>query len=137
MHEHTLNLTPEAAEQIMARWYAAWNAGPRGDIDAIMACYAEGIEHSSPFVARFNLAQGVPEGADGTLRGKPSVRAYFQRALTSNPTPAGATRFAPLHFTVGVGSVLVLYRRWTGELAGEVFFLDREGLIVRSVSHYG
>jgi hypothetical protein len=137
MREHTSNLTPEHAAQIMERWYSAWNAGPHGDIDRIMACYAECIEHSSPFVARFNLAQGVPEGQDGTLRGKPSVRAYFQRALTSNPTPAGATRFAPMQLTVGVGSILVLYRRWTGELAGEVFFVDGEGLIVRSVSHYG
>jgi hypothetical protein len=31
----------------------------------------------------------------------------------------------------------VVYRRWTGEIAGEVFFLNAAGLIVRSVSHYG
>jgi len=39
--------------------------------------------------------------------------------------------------TGGVSSGLVVYRRWTGELAGEVFFVDGAGLIVRSVSHYG
>jgi hypothetical protein len=126
-----------AAEALMARWYGAWNAGPQGDIDAIMACYGEGIEHSSPFIARFNAALGVHDGADGTLRGKGAVRAYFHRALTSNPTPPGRVRFDPMHLTVGLGSVLVVYRRWTGELAGEVFFVDGAGLIVRSVSHYG
>ncbi|MFT3684267.1 MAG: hypothetical protein QM783_04960 [Phycisphaerales bacterium] len=42
-----------------------------------------------------------------------------------------------MHLTTGLESVLVMYRRWTGELAGEIFFLNADGLIVRSVSHYG
>lgn len=121
-------LTPADAQTFAARWYAAWNAG---DLDAVMACYDESIEHSSPFIARFNGTQ------DGSLRGKGAVRAYFGRALTTNPTPRGETRFQPMHLTTGLLSVLVVYRRWTGELAGEVFFLNAQGLIVRSVSHYG
>lgn len=127
-------LTPDHARAFANRWYAAWNAG---DLDAVMACYRDDVSHSSPFVTRFNHALGVNEGDDGTLRGKPAVRDYFGRALASNPTPPGRARFDPLHLTVGNDSVLVLYRRWTGELAGEVFFLDGQGLITRSVSHYG
>ena len=100
-----------------------------------MACYHDTIEHSSPFIARFNAADG--NAPEPFLRGKPAVRAYFGRALTTNPTPPGITRFSPMHLTVGTESVLVVYRRWTGELAGEVFFLDSAGLIARSVSHYG
>jgi hypothetical protein len=130
--ESAVPLTPETAQLIMTRWYAAWNAQ---NLDAIMACYHDSIEHSSPFIARFNASAGVTP--EPVLRGKPAVRAYFGRALTSNPTPAGLTRFSPMHLTVGTESVLVVYRRWTGELAGEVFFLDAAGLIVRSVSHYG
>lgn len=123
----------DSARAFAARWYAAWNAG---DLDAIMACYHGTIEHTSPFVARFNA--GVPGGStDGTLRGIDAVRAYFGRALERNPTPPGETRFAPMHLTVGLGSVLVVYRRWTGELAGEVFFLNEDGRIARSISHYG
>lgn len=123
-------LTPADAQVFADRWYAAWNGGG-GDIDAIMACYDDAIEHSSPFIARFNGTD------DGSLRGKEAVRAYFGRALTTNATPPGETRFQPMHLTVGLASVLVVYRRWTGELAGEVFFLTPQGLIVRSVSHYG
>lgn len=125
-------LTLESAQQVMARWYAAWNAQ---DLSAIMACYHDSIEHSSPFIARFNASVG---GANEPfLRGKQAVAEYFGRALTTNPTPPGVTRFAPMHLTVGTESVLVIYRRWTGELAGEVFFVDETGLITRSVSHYG
>ena len=123
-----MSLTPADAQMFADRWYAAWNCG---DLDAVMACYEEAIEHSSPFIARFNGT------ADGSLRGKAAVRAYFRRALTTNPTPSGETRFQPMHLTVGLESVLVVYRRWTGELAGEVFFLSPQRLIVRSVSHYG
>ncbi len=121
-------LTPADAQRFADRWYAAWN---KGDLGAIMSCYAETIEHSSPFIARFNGT------ADGSLHGKAAVGAYFGRALTNNPTPPGETRFQPMHLTTGLASVLVVYRRWTGELAGEIFFLDSAGLIVRSVSHYG
>ena len=121
-------LTPAAAKAFADRWYAAWNSS---DLDAIMACYDDAIEHSSPFIARFN------NSTDSVLRGKAAVREYFGRALQRNPTPPGATRFAPMHLTIGLDSVLVVYRRMTGEIAGEVFFLNPAGLIVRSVSHYG
>jgi hypothetical protein len=121
------------------RWYAAWNAhrpgGSIANLDGIMACYDDAIEHSSPFIARFNAGIGKP--GEAALRGKPAVAAYFGRALTSNPTPAGVDRFQPMHIAAGMDSVILVYRRWTGELAGEVFVLNDRGLIVRSISHYG
>jgi hypothetical protein len=130
-------MTLDEAKTFAARWFGAWNAHRLGgsveNLDAIMACYADEIEHSSPFIARFNAAVG---GGD-TLRGKAAVAAYFGRALAMNPTPPGVTRFEPMHIAAGTGSVLVVYRRWTGEIAGEVFFVNATGLIVRSVSHYG
>jgi hypothetical protein len=117
-------LTPETARAFADRWYAAWNAH---DIDAIMACYAPTISHSSPFIKRYNGTDDV------ALVGIAAVRDYFARALQRNPT----LRFDPMHITVGLESVLLVYRRMSGDLAGEVFFLDDSGLIVRSVSHYG
>jgi ketosteroid isomerase-like protein len=115
---------PEEAQRFAASWYAAWN---RHDLDGILAHYAEGIEHSSPFIARYN-------GDDSCrpLKGKAAVRAYFGRALERNPT----LRFDPLHVAVGVDSVALAYRRMTGELAIETFAFE-DGLVVRSVSHYG
>lgn len=132
-------MTLDNARAFADRWYHAWNAhrpgGSIANLDAIMACYADTIEHSSPFIARFNA--GLGNAGEDTLRGKAAVAAYFGRALESNPTPQGQTRFQPMHLAVGTSSVLLVYRRWTGELAGEVFVLNPAGAIVRSISHYG
>ncbi len=117
-------LTPEQAKAFADRWYAAWNAH---DIDAIMACYDPAIEHSSPFIKRYNGTDDV------SIKGIAGVRDYFDRALKRNPT----LRFDPMHVTTGLESVLLVYRRMSGDLAGEVFFLNAGGKIVRSVSHYG
>lgn len=117
-------LNPEHAQQFAVSWYAAWNAH---DLDAIMSHYAEAIEHSSPFIQRYNGS------ADLALHGINAVSAYFARALARNPT----LRFDPLHVAVGLESVILVYRRMTGDLAAEVFLFDGEDRIVRSVSHYG
>ena len=70
-------LTPERAQQFAASWYAAWNAH---GIDAIMSHYAPEIEHSSPFIKRYN-------GTDDLwIKGIEGVRDYFARALQRNPT---------------------------------------------------
>ena len=117
-------LTPADTKAFADRWYAAWNAH---DLDAIMACYEPTIRHSSPFIKRYN-------GTDDTfLDGIAAVRDYFGRALERNLT----LRFDPLHITTGLESVILVYRRMTGDLAAEVFFLSPRGLIERSVSHYG
>ncbi|MCA1819307.1 MAG: nuclear transport factor 2 family protein [Halobacteriales archaeon] len=117
-------LHPDDAQRFAKSWFAAWNAH---DLDAMMAHYAARIEHTSPFIARYN---GDPECKP--LQGKAAVRAYFGRALQRNPT----LRFDPLHVAVGVASVALVYRRMTGEVAVETFEMEG-GLVVRSVSHYG
>ena len=119
-----MRVTPEFAQSFAASWYAAWNAH---DLDAIMRHYHAAIEHSSPFIKRY---EGTDEVA---LVGIERVRAYFGRALERNPTLA----FNPKHVGVGLESVILVYTRMTGDLACEVFFFDDAGRIVRSVSHYG
>src|SRR4051812_33394628 len=116
-------LNMEQAKAFAGSWYAAWNAH---DLERIMSHYAAGIEHSSPFIKRYN---GTDEVA---LRGIGAVSEYFARALERNPT----LEFLPRHVTLGLESVALVYTRMTGDLAAEVFFLDGEGKIVRSVSHY-
>lgn len=121
-------LTNRAAQDFATSWYKAWNAH---DLDAIMAHYAEGIEHSSPFIARYN------QTAEPTLRGKDAVRAYFGRALKANPTLS----FHPHRLALGVETVVLMYTRMTGDFAAEMFAFGAEGSpdagkVVRSVSHY-
>jgi hypothetical protein len=118
-----MHVTEEFAGEFARQWYAAWNAH---DVDAIMACYAPGIRHSSPFIKRYN-------GTDDLyLDGIAAVKDYFARALVRNPT----LRFDPLHITVGLESVILVYTRMTGDLAAEAFWFDDAGKIVKSVSHY-
>lgn len=131
-----MSLTPEFARRWSESWYAAWNARPQPDLDAIMAHYSPRIEHSSPFIAVFN------GNDDAGLRGIDAVRAYFGRAIAKSPTPAevgagGPLRFNPMHVTTGHKSVVLVYRRFSGEVAAEVFVFDEDGKVVRSVSHYG
>lgn len=129
-------LSPEAANAFVVSWYAAWNSRPNADLSAIMSHYAPGIEHSSPFIARFNGS------SEPTLRGIDAVREYFGRAIERSPTPAdggpgGQLRFNPMHIALGFDSIILIYRRFSGELAAEMFVLDDAGKVTRSVSHYG
>jgi hypothetical protein len=111
------------ARAFAASWYAAWNAH---DLDRIMAHYAPVIEHSSPFIKKYNGTD------DASLRGAAAVRDYFDRALQRNPT----LRFDPLYLAIGVESVTLIYRRMTGDLAAELFAFDGDGQVIRSISHY-
>jgi hypothetical protein len=88
--------------------------------------YAPAIEHSSPFIKRYNGTDDV------AIHGIAAVRDYFARALERNPT----LRFDPIHLAIGLESVILIYRRMTGDLAAEVFFFDEDGKVVRSISHY-
>lgn len=91
-----------------------------------MAHYAPSIEHSSPFIKRYNNSD------DTSIKGIEGVKDYFARALVRNPT----LKFNPMHLTVGLESVILVYTRMTGDLAAEVFFFDAVGKVIRSVSHY-
>ncbi len=132
-----MSLTKERADEFAARWFHAWNSH---DLDAILACYDPAIEHSSPFIKRYN--DSVGRGDEPSVRGIADLRGYFGRALERNPT----LRFDPMHVATGLESVILVYRRHShdtppeGEVSAEVFFfaLPATGLprIVRSVSHY-
>ncbi len=117
-------LTPLDAAAFAASWYTAWN---HHSLDAIMDHYAPEIRHSSPFIKKYN-GTDEPE-----LIGIAAVRDYFERALKRNPT----LRFDPMHLTVGLESLILVYRRMSGDLAAELFVLNDAGKITRSVSHYG
>ena len=118
-----MKVTEQFARDFAQSWYAAWNAH---NLDAMMAHYSAAIEHSSPFIKRYNGTD------DPSLKEIEEVRDYFARALVRNPT----LRFDPLYVTVGLESVILVYKRMTGDLAAEVFVFDEAGKVVRSISHY-
>ncbi len=126
-------ITPSSARAFADRWFAAFNSH---DLAAILACYDAAIEHSSPFIKRYNEAVG--RGDEASVKGLKELGSYFGRAIERNPR----LRYEPMHVTTGLESVLLVYRRHShdtpasGDLAAEVFFLNADGKIVRSVSHY-
>lgn len=132
-----MTLTKALTDEFAARWFAAWNSH---DLDAIVACYDPAIEHSSPFIKRYNDAVG--RGDEPSVRGIPDLRGYFGRALERNPS----LRFEPKHVATGLESAILIYRRHShdtppeGELSAEIFFLapSTSGVlrVVRSISHY-
>lgn len=118
-----MNLTESFAARFAQAWYGAWNSR---DVGAIMALYAAEIEHSSPFIKRYNNSD------ESSLRGLEAVRDYFALALERNPTLS----FHPRHLAIGLQSVVLVYARMNGDLAAEAFWFNSQGKIVRSISHY-
>ncbi|MFA5861543.1 MAG: nuclear transport factor 2 family protein [Candidatus Thermoplasmatota archaeon] len=112
------------AESFAKSWMGAFNAG---NVDAILAHYAEDIEHCSPTVARL-LAEPF-----GIVRGKTALRAYFVKALAA----AGPGLHYDLQRVyVGVDGVTLCYHRSGGKLVAESFRFDERGLVKRAfVAH--
>ncbi|MFM9958257.1 MAG: hypothetical protein ACKVZJ_09270 [Phycisphaerales bacterium] len=92
-----------------------------------MACDHPAIEHSSPFIKRYNATN------DLSLKSLDAVRDDFAHALARKPT----RHFEPRHVAVGLKSVILVYQRMSGDLAAELFQLDSGGKIIRSISHCG
>lgn len=110
------------AHQFAAEWIAAWNAH---DLDRVLTHYAEDFCMSSPFIAKM-------ANPSGTLRGKESVRAYWEKALARVPD----LKFELLDVLVGVDSVTVYYKAVFGRRAAEVFRFGADGKVHQAAAHY-
>lgn len=105
-------------------WIEAWN---QHDLPAVLAHYRDDFEMRSPYIASIS---GV---AEGLLKGKPQIAAYWQQALAKYTT----LHFSLEHVLVGTESFMLVYRSVGGRLAAEVFYPDADGLIYRASAHYG
>jgi hypothetical protein len=115
-------VTQEKA-QLAREWIDAWN---QHDLERILSHYSEDIEFTSPFVVKlFN-------DPSGTIRGKETLRAYFEKGLKAYPD----LHFELLQVLTGIGSLTLYYRSVNNLLAAEVMFLDPRGLIERVAAHY-
>jgi ketosteroid isomerase-like protein len=108
------------AESFAQGWIAAWNAG---DIERILAHYAEDFELASPLVIE---RMGI---ANGKLRGKDAVRPYWEIGLARSP---------PLHFVllnvlVGVNALAIVYESTTrGCVVVERIEFDQQKRAIRA-----
>ena len=116
-------LNKETAHEIASEWISAWNAH---DLDRVLSHYTDDFEITSPFIP--NMA-GEPSG---TLRGKSTIRAYWNHALEKIPD---------LHFTLfgvywSMDSVAIHYDAVMGKKGVEVLFFNEDGKVVKAVAHY-
>ena len=113
------------ARAFAAEWIDAWNSH---DLDRILSHYTDDFEMSSPLIIeRMGVAEGV-------LRGKPSIRPYWQGGLDARPP----LRFELHDVLVGVNTVVIYYRSTTrNRMVAEVLTLNGEGRVVAGAGVYG
>jgi len=110
------------ARQFAAEWIEAWNAH---DLERILVHYSEDFTLTSPFIAKLVTPTG-------TLRGKASVRAYWEKALSRVPD----LKFELLDVLPGVESVTIYYQAVFGRRAAETFLFGADGKVHQSTAHY-
>ena len=113
----------DVAERFADEWIAAWNAH---DLARVLSHYEDDFEMASPLIVE---VAGEPSGV---LRGKASVGAYWEKALTLIPD----LRFEKLAVFVGVRSIALHYRNRAGRLAVETLEIGETGRVVRAAAHY-
>jgi ketosteroid isomerase-like protein len=111
------------ALKFAAEWIAAWNTH---DLDRVLSHYTEDFEFSSPKIPK---VVGEPSGK---LKGKPAIRAYWEKALQRLP----GLRFELIDVTFGIDSVVIYYHSYGSRRAMEVMQFDHAGKVVRSAAHY-
>ena len=102
------------AHAFAADWEAGWNSH---DLDRILAHYREDMV--------FRSRKALALMGDGTLRGKPALRAYWRAALDRQPDLA----FRVIDVLEGHGMLAITYRNHRDVLACEVFSFDPDGLV--------
>lgn len=103
-------------------WIAAWNAR---DLGAVLEHYADDVVVCSPLVAK-RLGR-----ANGTLRGKDELSAYFATGL-GNP----ALQFTLEDVRLGVNAMTVLYTRENGIRVADTMELNAQGRATRMTACY-
>jgi hypothetical protein len=116
-------ISRDEAKRIADRWIGDWNAH---DLDAILSHYAEELEFTSPLIIE-RLGR-----ADGTIRSKAELRAYFAVGVA----PDSELKFELLDVMRGVTSVALHYRNQAGRTITETMFFDRNGKVAKVAVHW-
>ena len=110
-------------EKFAKDWIDSWNSH---DMENIMTHYSEDVEITTPMI---KLATGTD--AD-TLKGKPAVRAYWEKALAKMPD----LHFEFIDAAKGVNSVALYYKSVMNKKTIEVMFFNEEGKVNKIIAHY-
>lgn len=116
-------MTTEAAREFARAWIAAWNAG---DLERILAFYAEDFVLSSPLIAGRTGVQS------GVLQGKAAIGPYWQAGLAATP----ALQFELRDVFAGPNTVVICYESRGRHSCAEVFIFDAAGQVVRSAANH-
>ena len=111
------------AQGFATQWITAWNTH---DFDEILSHYDEDFEMSSPVIVQL---QANP---NGILRGKPAVRAYWNKALQLIPD----LQFELISILVGIQSITLYYKGARGRISAEVFFFNAHEKVTKAFAHY-
>lgn len=117
-------LSAQDAVEVAHCWRVAWNSH---DPELVVARYHPEVEYWSPFVA--TLVR--PEGR---LVGRDELRRYVRAAYERRPDLWFPE---PLHLTVGVRSLTMVYEAPHGSVAAETLTLDSDLAIRQAICHYG
>lgn len=118
------SLRCEKAREFAVSWVEAWNSG---DLERVIAHYAEDVVLSSP------LIRTMEGGNSNTIRGREALRAYFGAALRKFPL----LRFRLRAVHVGDQAIVLLYDSVAGLVASEKLKLNKKGQIIRAWVYYG
>jgi hypothetical protein len=116
-------LTAQKAQELGQRWVEAWNAH---DLDRILSFFDEAVEMSSPGI----IQQGT--SADGRLKGKATLRAYWTRVFAALPN----LRFELLDVSASPHSVVLRYRNDRNMVICEYLKLNQDGLIIEGAANW-
>ena len=116
-------MTEDEARSFAAEWIEAWNSH---DLDRIMTHYAEDLVLVSPIAAQ------LLSDPAGMVRGKDSLREYFQKGLNAFPQ----LRFDLIEVMRGLSSIVLYYKNQKGTKSGEFMELNPQRKITRVVANY-
>lgn len=117
-------ITEEFARKFAQAWIDAWNSR---DLEIILAHYAD------DFVIETPMAVILKPESNGTVAGKPAVRAYWQLGLSKIPD----LHFDLLDLLIGVHSVTIYYvNTATNRRSVEMMFFNAEGKVNRAFVNY-
>jgi len=116
-------MTEDEARSFAADWIEAWNSH---DLDRIMTHYAEDLVLVSPIAAQ------LLNDPAGMVRGKDSLREYFQKGLNAFPQ----LRFDLIEVMRGLSSIVLYYKNQRGTKSGEFMELNPQRKITRVVANY-